>query len=125
MFGDGAGATIWGLSDTPGLLGVRCSADGAHAPLLTGTVKDGKAAVNMQGREIFKLAVKRLVKVVDEALAEHGLQDHELDWLVPHQANQRIIKAVAEHLRFDMVVSFNPANSSQYFTAIPGATYWA
>ena len=102
LFGDGAGAVILGKRKTPGLGLVHCGSDGQYADLLKGSCVAGKPQVNMQGREVFKLAVKRLAALVDQVLEAEGLQAKEIDWLVPHQANLRIIQSVAEHLRFPM-----------------------
>ena len=70
--------------------------------MLQGKRLADKPVVHMQGREIFKLAVKRLAQLVDAVLQQEGLTADQLDWLVPHQANLRIIQSVAEHLDFPM-----------------------
>ncbi len=104
LFGDGAGAVILGMRDTQeGVGAVHCGADGAHADLLTGQMDaQHRPVVAMKGREVFKLAVRQLTQLVDKTLSEAGMTAEQLDWLVPHQANQRIIQSVAEHLSFPM-----------------------
>ncbi|SLJ89359.1 beta-ketoacyl-ACP synthase III [Novosphingobium mathurense] len=108
LFGDGAGAAIFeaqeqGDSDKPrGILASRLHADGAHNELLyvdggpstTGTV--GK--LRMKGREVFRHAVVNLAQVLNEVLEDVGLQSSDIDWLVPHQANARILDATAKKL---------------------------
>lgn len=107
LFGDGAGAVVLEVRDVvapdgPGILATRLHADGAHGPLLyvdggpssTGTV--GK--VRMKGREVFRHAVVNLAGVLTEVLEEVGLSSSDLDWVVPHQANQRILDATARKL---------------------------
>ena len=106
LFGDGAGAMVFaaeeGAKDGPGVLASRLHADGQHRELLyvdggpstTGTV--GK--VRMKGREVFRHAVVNLAQVLQEVLADTGHQPSELDWIVPHQANLRILDATARKL---------------------------
>ncbi len=107
LFGDGAGAVVLEARDIvapdgPGILATRLHADGAHGPLLyvdggpssTGTV--GK--VRMKGREVFRHAVVNLAEVLNEVLEEVGLSSADLDWVVPHQANRRILDATARKL---------------------------
>jgi 3-oxoacyl-[acyl-carrier-protein] synthase-3 len=107
LFGDGAGAILLEAreSDDPqaaGVLATRLHADGAHGPLLyvdggpstTGTV--GK--LRMQGREVFRHAVTNLANVLKEVLEETGVSAEEVDWVVPHQANARILDATARKL---------------------------
>ena len=105
LFGDGAGAIVLGAEDAPGergILATRLHADGRHNELLyvdggpstTGTV--GK--VRMKGREVFRHAVVNLATVMDEALSAAGLSSSDVDWVVPHQANARILDATARKL---------------------------
>jgi len=107
LFGDGAGAVLLearesDAPDAPGILASRLHADGAHNQLLyvdggastTGTV--GK--LRMKGREVFRHAVVNLASVVGEVLDEVGLKSTDIDWLVPHQANARILEATAKKL---------------------------
>jgi 3-oxoacyl-[acyl-carrier-protein] synthase-3 len=106
LFGDGAGAVVLEgrdvAEDGPGILASRLHADGRHNDLLyvdggpstTGTV--GK--VRMKGREVFRHAVTNLASVMDESLAAAGLTSADVDWVVPHQANARILDATARKL---------------------------
>ena len=111
LFGDGAGAVILQASDAPGILSTHIHADGAYKELLTvpagisehpEIVRAGKAFVTMQGNEVFKMAVNTLGRIVDETLAANNMQQSDIDWLVPHQANIRIIAATAKKLKMDM-----------------------
>ncbi len=106
LFGDGAGAVVLEARDVaddgPGLLATRLHADGAHNGLLyvdggpssTGTV----GHVRMKGPEVFRHAVVNLAEVLREVLADQGLTCADIDWVVPHQANQRILDATARKL---------------------------
>lgn len=111
LFGDGAGAVVLTASDEPGILSTHLHADGAYKELLWNPVgisagyKDEKnhgIRVLMTGNEVFKVAVKTLDRVVDETLEANGLDRHDLDWLIPHQANLRIIQATAKRLDMSM-----------------------
>jgi 3-oxoacyl-[acyl-carrier-protein] synthase-3 len=108
LFGDGAGAVVLQRSDKPGILSSHLHADGSHAGMLSvpGTVCGGKVSgrpfLQMDGQGVFKFAVKVLGDVVDEALEANGMQRTDIDWLVPHQANIRIIQATAKKLGMSM-----------------------
>ena len=111
LFGDGAGAVVLEASDTPGILHSRLRADGRYRKLLwvpagvsedQREAKDQRPFVEMRGHEVFKWAVNNLSKIVDEALAECDLTRADLDWLVPHQANTRILAATARKLGLPM-----------------------
>ncbi|NKB37018.1 MAG: beta-ketoacyl-ACP synthase III [Gammaproteobacteria bacterium] len=106
LFGDGAGAIILEASDEPGVYATRLHADGSHAHLLqvpSGVSKPtGDPFIRMSGNEVFKFAVNAMGSIVDETLQECGLSKSDIDWLVPHQANQRIIKATARKLGVTM-----------------------
>ena len=108
LFGDGAGAVVLQRSAAPGILSSHLHADGAHAGMLSvpGTVCGGKVSVRpllqMDGQGVFKFAVKVLDDVVGEALAANHLQKTDIDWLIPHQANVRIIQATAKKLGLSM-----------------------
>ena len=111
LFADGAGAVVLVASDEPGLISTHLHADGHYQDLLycTGGVSKGyepgtgnQAFIRMAGREVFKVAVTMLGNVVDEVLAANNLQKSDIKWLVPHQANIRIIQAVARKLDMDM-----------------------
>ncbi len=108
LFGDGAGAVVLQRSTAPGILSSHLHADGAHAGMLSvpGTVCGGKVSgrplLQMDGQGVFKFAVKVLDDVVGEALAANHLQKTDIDWLIPHQANIRIIQATAKKLGLSM-----------------------
>ncbi|MCK3655257.1 3-oxoacyl-ACP synthase [Pasteurellaceae bacterium Macca] len=106
LFGDGAGAVVLEASQEQGIISthLHASSDTKEALVLPnaerGDIKSGFIA--MQGNATFKLAVRELANVVEETLASNGLDKSELDWLVPHQANLRIISATAEKLEMSM-----------------------
>ncbi len=108
LFGDGAGAVVLQASETPGILSTHIHCDGSfnellHVPTGPGSVVTGDAAyVDMQGNEVFKIAVKTLSLIADETLEANQLEKHDIDWLVPHQANIRIIAATARKLSMSM-----------------------
>jgi 3-oxoacyl-[acyl-carrier-protein] synthase-3 len=108
LFGDGAGAVVLARSDRPGILSCHLHADGSHAGILSvpGSVCGGKISgrplLQMEGNAVFKFAVKVLEEVAEEALAANGLQKSDIDWLIPHQANIRIIQATAKKLGLSM-----------------------
>ena len=112
LFGDGAGAVVLKAADEPGILSTHIHADGGYKELLWNPVgvsvgfKPGEhnagVKVLMAGSEVFKVAVKTLDRVVDETLAANGLDKHAIDWLIPHQANLRIIQATAKRLDMPM-----------------------
>ena len=111
LFGDGAGAVILQASDEPGILSTHLHADGAYESLLTvpagissgyDLVQEGGAYVEMKGNEVFKMAVNTLGRIVDETLAANDLSKQDIDWLIPHQANIRIIQATARKLNMSM-----------------------
>ncbi len=107
LFGDGAGAVLLGASEEPGILSTHLHADGSYGGLLTLPFKDRQdqdkpAYVTMAGNEVFKVAVTELAHIVDETLQANNLDRSALDWLVPHQANLRIISATAKKLGMGM-----------------------
>ena len=107
LFADGAGAVVLEPSSEPGVLSTHLHADGYYKDLLycgSGVSKGfaGKLAITMAGNEVFKVAVTKLGQAVDETLAANGLDRSALDWLVPHQANIRIIQATARKLDMPM-----------------------
>ena len=108
LFGDGAGAVVLSTSGEPGILASRLHADGRYAGILSvpGTVAGGEISgrplLQMEGNTVFKLAVRVLDEVAHETLAAARLDKSELDWLVPHQANIRIIQATAKKLGLSM-----------------------
>ncbi|MBT9540199.1 beta-ketoacyl-ACP synthase III [Thiobacillus sp.] len=107
LWGDGAGAVVLGASAEPGIIATHIHADGRHKELLRTTtgVSDGMdapALMRMEGNAVFKMAVNTLDRIVDETLEANGLQKSDIDWLVPHQANIRIISATAKKLGMSM-----------------------
>lgn len=111
LFGDGAGAVVLEASDEPGILSTHLHADGSYEHLLhvphgisSGyeQLKAGEAYVYMEGNAVFKMAVNKLGEIVDEALEANQIGKEDLDWLVPHQANRRIIEATARKLKMSM-----------------------
>lgn len=105
LFGDGAGAVVLSLSEQPGLLGSVLHSAYDEDKLLNykaHTNHDKKPVIGMRGHEVFKIAVKLMGDVVDEVLSASGLQQSDITWLVPHQANIRIIQAIAKKLTLPM-----------------------
>ncbi len=112
LFADGAGAAVLKADTETGVLSTHLHADGAYSHLLFNPVGVSRGfkhdepnagiRVNMTGNEVFKVAVKTLDAVVEETLAANGLDKHDIDWLIPHQANLRIIQATAKRLDMPM-----------------------
>lgn len=109
LFGDGAGAVVLKASEEPGILSTHIHADGKYEELLhvpAGGISAGVAGeipyMEMKGNEVFKMAVNTLGRIVDETLEANQMEKQEIDWLVPHQANVRIIAATAKKLRMSM-----------------------
>jgi 3-oxoacyl-[acyl-carrier-protein] synthase-3 len=113
LFGDGAGAVVLEVADEPGILSTHIHSDGQYQDLLYVPNPNGARSgegderfLKMQGNEVFKIAVNTLGRIVDETLAANNLQKSDIHWLVPHQANIRIIAATAKklHMPMDRVV---------------------
>jgi len=111
LFGDGAGAVVIRTSDVPGIISSHLHADGQYKDLLTvpagisqgyDKVRNNEAHLNMEGSEVFKVAVNTLGRIVDETLEANRLEKSDVKWLVPHQANIRIIAATAKKLGMPM-----------------------
>lgn len=107
LFGDGAGAVILERSNEAGILSTHLHATGENADVLTlanqaRSVESDPAYLEMQGNATFKIAVRELANVVEETLEANNLDKKDIDWLVPHQANLRIISATAKKLEMDM-----------------------
>lgn len=108
LFGDGAGAMVLGASEEPGIISTRILADGAHKDILYLPTQDSndinteKAFMKMEGNRLFRLAVNVLGHLFDETLQQSGLQKSDIKWLVAHQANIRIIAAMAKKLGLSM-----------------------
>ena len=108
LFGDGAGAVLLTASETPGILASKLHADGRHADILcvpgkvSGGALEGSAFLSMDGPAVFKLAVSVLEKVALEALRSADMHASQIDWMIPHQANIRIIQSTAKKLGLPM-----------------------
>ena len=107
LWGDGAGAVVLGASSEPGIIATHIHADGRHKELLRTTTGPSTglhepALMRMEGNAVFKMAVNTLDRIVDETLEANGLSKSDIDWLVPHQANIRIISATARKLGMSM-----------------------
>ncbi len=112
LFGDGAGAVVLKADDETGILSTHLHADGGKKELLWSPVgvsigfkeneRNAGVRINMAGSDVFKYAVKALDSVVEETLEANGLDRHDIDWLIPHQANLRIIEATAKRLDMPM-----------------------
>ncbi len=106
LWGDGAGAVVLQASEEPGILSTHLHADGSYADLLNVPCgvsnRNGADTIVMEGNAVFKIAVNTLDQIVDETLEANGMQKSDVDWLVPHQANIRIIQATAKKLGMDM-----------------------
>lgn len=110
LWGDGAGAVVLKASDEPGIISTHLHADGRyekmlHVPREAIQTKEHLCPPNkvvMEGNPVFKMAVNTLDSIVDETLEANGLQKSDIDWLVPHQANIRILQATAKKLDMDM-----------------------
>ena len=108
LFGDGAGAVVLQASASPGILASKLHADGSHRGMLKadGNIRNGEVQgdpfIKMDGKGVFKFAVKVLSEVVEEVLEENQLQGSDIAWLVPHQANIRIMEATAKKLGLSM-----------------------
>lgn len=130
LWGDGAGAVVLEASEEPGILSTHLHADGRHKDLLMvqGGVSQGyehlretSPYIQMQGSEVFKIAVNTLDRIVDETLEANRLEKSDIDWLVPHQANIRIISATAKKLKMSMeqVVVTVPEHGNTSAASVP------
>ena len=113
LFGDGAGALVLEAAEEPGILSTHIHANGNHADLLKTdegvsrgfgdmSANEFRPELRMKGNEVFKVAVRTLGRIVDETLGANNLEKSDLDWLIPHQANLRIIAATARMLDMNM-----------------------
>lgn len=111
LFADGGGAVVLEASEEPGILSTHLHADGSYEHLLHvprgisegyQLLKEGEAYIFMKGNEVFKMAVNTLGRIADETLAANNFEKNQIDWLVPHQANTRIIQATARKLKLPM-----------------------
>jgi 3-oxoacyl-[acyl-carrier-protein] synthase-3 len=102
LFGDGAGAVVVSASDTPGIVSSHLHADGKYKELLEVPAGRERDVIHMAGSEVFKIAVTTLERIVDETLEANHMKKSDVRWLVPHQANHRIIAATAKKLGMSM-----------------------
>ncbi|QGX91192.1 ketoacyl-ACP synthase III [Tatumella sp. TA1] len=128
LFGDGAGAVLLGQSESEGIISTHLHADGSFGKLLTLGYQDREHQdqppyLTMAGNEVFKVAVTELAHIVEETLAANGIDRSELDWLVPHQANLRIISATAKklHMGMDKVVVTLDRHGNTSAASVPTA----
>jgi 3-oxoacyl-[acyl-carrier-protein] synthase-3 len=122
LFGDGAGAVVLEASSEPGILVTKQHADGGHKNLLYNPVgvsagfnldePNAGVRVMMTGNEVFKVAVKTLDRIVGETLEAAGMHESDVDWLIPHQANLRIIEATAKRLKLRWIASSSPSTAT-------------
>ncbi|MEQ6289132.1 beta-ketoacyl-ACP synthase III [Vogesella sp. GCM10023246] len=127
LFGDGAGAMVVGKSDAPGIMHVKLAADGRYQGILNtpaqiaGGKIQGIPYLHMDGPAVFKFAVKALSDIAEKTLAEAGVEQSAVDWLVPHQANLRIIESTAKHLglSMDKVIVTLPQQGNTSAASIP------
>ena len=96
LFGDGAGSVIIGSSNNPGIISSTIGSNGNYKDLLT--VNPDSDFIEMKGNDVFKIAVNTMGKIARETLDQHDLKIDDVDWLIPHQANSRIINAIAKKL---------------------------
>lgn len=111
LFGDGAGAVILEAAQNDSFLSselgsdgsrpevLRVPAGGSRMPLTTSLIDEGKQFMYMEGREVFKFAVTKMIEATDSALKKANLEKNDVDWLIPHQANKRIIDSAAKYLQ--------------------------
>jgi 3-oxoacyl-[acyl-carrier-protein] synthase-3 len=105
LFGDGAGAVVLQAAEEPGIISAHLHAAGSYKDLLslgTGLKKGDVPHLKMQGSDVFKIAVNKLSEVLEETLAANKIDKKDIDWLIPHQANLRIIQAMAKKLKMTM-----------------------
>jgi len=127
LFGDGAGAVVLLPSRVPGILSAHLHADGAHRGMLCvpGSLNAGEVAgspfVKMDGPAVFKFAVNVMAQVANEALVANGVDASAIDWLIPHQANIRIIDATAKklHIPHEKVVATVDRHANTSAASVP------
>jgi len=130
LFGDGAGAVVLEAGEEPGILSTHLHADGSYEDLLyiegglayaRGRFAPGGGYMKMRGSEVFRMAVRTLHRIVDETLGAHGMQGGDVDWLIPHQANHRIIEATARklHMPLERVVETVAEHGNTSSASVP------
>jgi 3-oxoacyl-[acyl-carrier-protein] synthase-3 len=133
LFGDGAGAVVLEASETPGILATDLHADGKHVGILCvpGHVSAGQASgdplLKMDGQAVFKLAVGVLEQAAQAVLTKAGKSEADIDWLIPHQANIRIMQSTAKKLKLSMdkVIVTVDQHGNTSAASIPLALDWA
>lgn len=131
LFGDGAGAVVLQASEEPGILATHIHADGQYTDLLFAQnalwSKKANNFIQMNGNEVFKVAVTKLGEIVDQTLTKAGVDKSAVDWLIPHQANLRIINAMAKRLdmSLDKVVLTIEEHGNTSAASIPLALDYA
>jgi 3-oxoacyl-[acyl-carrier-protein] synthase-3 len=98
LFGDGAGAAVVSMSDRPGIRSIHLHADGHQPEVLNCAPNFGRPYIHMEGGVVFRFAVRGMVEAAEQALASVGAGGTDVDWFIPHQANQRIIDVAARKL---------------------------
>ncbi len=121
LFGDGAGAAIVSASERPGIRSVHLHADGHQPEVLNCAPNFGRPFIHMDGGVVFRFAVRGMVEAAEEALASAGASAAEIDWFIPHQANQRIIDVAARKLGIprERVVSSVDRHANTSAASIP------
>jgi len=130
LFGDGAGAVVLKASEEPGIISTHLHADGQYKDLLFypdgvskgfDAVRSNTAFLQMKGHEVYKLAVNTLGRIVGETLAANKIEKSQIDWLIPHQANIRIIEAIAKRLNLPMerVIVTVPMHGNTSAASVP------
>ncbi|MES2205662.1 MAG: beta-ketoacyl-ACP synthase III [Pseudomonadota bacterium] len=127
LFGDGAGAVILEACSRPGILGTKLFADGTHAKALYARgpnaypITDANPYLQMDGRSVFRFAVNAMSQAVESLLKEQELNIDDIDWVIPHQANQRILDAVADRLNLskERVISTVAQHANTSAASIP------
>ena len=126
LFGDGAGALVLEASPQPGIIGSHLHADGSYADLLQvpggiGGNRNEDHYLEMKGTEVFKMSITTMCRIANEILTANGMKKSDIDWLVPHQANMRIIQAMARKLDLpmDRVVVTVDAHANTSAASIP------
>jgi len=125
LFGDGAGAAILTSSEIPGILSNTIGSDGSYKDLLT--VNTDNEFIEMKGNDVFKIAVNTLGKLAKSTLEKNNMSIEQVDWLIPHQANSRIIKAIAKKiaLPFDKIIMTVKNHGNTSAASIPLAMDYA
>lgn len=130
LFSDGAGACILQASDTPGIITTDLGSDGDYSELLyanhPSAYPSDKCFLQMKGNEVFKKAVNTLGSLIDNLVKKHGIATESIDWLIPHQANKRIIQATAKKLGLpmDKVIMTVAKHGNTSAASIPLALDW-